>query len=145
MQHPYPYINIMATGQHGKKGRHKNKGGAIDPGIRPRENIDKEDKEDRGNLTGCRNLAEDGRDRFYGKGTSVEEIKTYGYNKVLQDNKRREPYGNNIFDAQHNKSRDEHCLVRDGIEVRPQVCLFAHDPCDKSIKQVCDPLKDKKV
>ena len=43
------------------------------------------------------------------------------------------------------KARDKHCLVSDGVEVRPQVCFFAHDPRDKTVEKVCYPLEDKKV
>ena len=118
-QHLYPHINIMATGQHGKEDRYKNEGGAIGARIRPGENIDKEDEEDCDDLAGCRDLAEDGRDRFDCKAKSVEDKKTNGYDKILQNNKRREPYGNNTFNAQHNKSGEKHCLVSDGVEVRP--------------------------
>ena len=81
----------MATGQHGKKGRYKNEG-VIGPRIRPGEDLDKENKKDRDDLAGCRDLAEDGRDRFDCTAKSVEDKKTNCYYKVLQDDKRREPY-----------------------------------------------------
>jgi hypothetical protein len=55
-QHLYPHINIMATGQYGKKGRYKNEG-VIDPFIRPGEDLGKENKKDCGDLTGCCDLA----------------------------------------------------------------------------------------
>ena len=129
----------MATGQHGNKGRYKNEVVTVGPHTRP-ENI-----EDRGNLTGSSDLAEDARDRFHRKSAPVEKIKTSGYNKVLQDDKRREPYGNDAFDAQHNESGDKHCLIGDGIEVGAQICFFAHDAGDESVKKVCDSLEHKKV
>ena len=52
---------------------------------------------------------------------------------------------NNIFDAQHNKSCDKHYLVSDGVEVRPQICLFTHDPGDITVEKVCYSLEDKKI
>jgi len=144
-QHPYPQINIMATGQHRKKYRQNNEGVAIDFYIRPGEDLDKEDEEGRGYLASCCDFTEDARDRFDRKGTPVEKKKTDGYNKVLQNDKRREPHRNNTFDAQHNKGPHKHRLVGDGIKVRPQVCFFAHDTGDKSVEHVRYPLEDEKV
>ena len=63
----------MATGQHCKKSRYKNEGVAIGPHIRPGEDLDKEDKKDRDDLAGCRDLAEDGRDRFDRNGQVCRE------------------------------------------------------------------------
>jgi hypothetical protein len=135
----------MATGQHGKEDRYKNEGGAIGARIRPGENIDKEDEEDCDDLAGCRDLAEDGRDRFDCKAKSEEDKKTNGYDKILQNKKRREPYGNNTFHAQHNKSGEKHYLVSDGVEVCPQICLFTHDSGDITVEKVCYSLEDKKI
>jgi hypothetical protein len=70
-RHPYPQIHIMATGQHGKKGRYKNEDGAIGTRIRPREDIDKEDEKNCDNLAGCCDLAEGARDRFHRAAKSV--------------------------------------------------------------------------